>query len=290
MTHPEDQPPVELDAAALRILDSARREAVPTRAERERGLLRLRAATAGSTDNDAKSRLVPTPIARTRRRGFGALSIGAVMTATWQLAAAHALKLGIAITAGSAVGAWYLAEEARQVPAAQAPASVEDVSLAPSTPVVPDPSPSEGPTDTRRPNEPLVRPVESPISAESVNSEASPDLKRRSNRAERPPSQRPASEPPAPREPATLSEAPLAAEARTLSQVNVLLRQDRGGEALRLLGERRAVVLVVEWQAARAIALCGSGSTAGKAAAESFLSAHAGSPLAGRVKRACQVD
>jgi hypothetical protein len=87
------------------------------------------------------------------------------------------------------------------------------------------------------------------------------------------------------------AEASFAEDARLLRDVRAALAAGEGDRALSLLDTRNANpaagVFAEEREAARIVTLCGLGRREARAAADQFLAAHAASPLAERVRRAC---
>jgi hypothetical protein len=84
----------------------------------------------------------------------------------------------------------------------------------------------------------------------------------------------------------------LTREARALADVQRALREGRSADALVMLAaqnrEFAGGVLGQEREAARIMALCGAGRGAeGRAAAERFLTANPGSPVATHIRRSC---
>jgi hypothetical protein len=86
----------------------------------------------------------------------------------------------------------------------------------------------------------------------------------------------------------------LTLEARALAEVQRALREGRSAEALAMLAtqnrEFAGGALGQEREAARVMALCAAGRVAeGRAAAERFLSTHAGSPVAAHIRNSCGI-
>jgi hypothetical protein len=84
----------------------------------------------------------------------------------------------------------------------------------------------------------------------------------------------------------------LTREARALAEVQRALREGRSAEALAMLASQNREFagggLGQEREAARIMALCAAGRVAeGRAAAESFLAANAGSPVAAHIRSSC---
>jgi hypothetical protein len=98
--------------------------------------------------------------------------------------------------------------------------------------------------------------------------------------------------PAAPPSAAPQSTVTLSREARALADVERALREGRGSDALAMLAEQSREfaggALGQEREAARVMALCTSGRSAeGRDAAQRFLAAHAGSPVAAHIRASC---
>ncbi|UJR84933.1 hypothetical protein [Sandaracinus amylolyticus] len=223
----------------------------------------------------------------------GAAAAGATTTALGVLGMSTLAKvaaIALVVSAGGAVVAGITTERPQITePATEAPAAHQTPASPEPPAVVTAPPPVAAPELTP---EPLPIPVAAPSAAPARPRRTTP------TRAAPPPvvvaaDPSPAQPPAAVPDPAPIPVASLHDELPVLRRAWSALRDARPDDALRALDEHRARFpsgeLTEERDAARALALCAAGrADEGRAALSELLAAHPRSPLAARVRTACE--
>ncbi len=252
MTSPEDL--IELTPEARQMITAAKLSYSPSESERQRGLERLRSAVHASN-----------PVAKVQRRGIATLSAAGALTATWQLAAAHAVKWagGALLVALAGLGTFSVVQRGESTDILDARSQAAPVNARPATQSPAQPVRLIYPEAHRE----LERETRTEVAVDpargkqDVGASAAPQQETKAST--------------------------LLAEARTLREVNELLKSGQPAAAMGRLNATQPQVLVAEWQLTRAIAGCLSGEPGGSAAASKLLSKFPRTPLAWRVEHAC---
>lgn len=280
----QDHGEAELDTDAAAFLDSVRGLDEPTAKDRHRVRRRVLAAVAATGAASAAGGTAATAAAATGGAAGATGAIGSTLAAKVWIGVAIGL-----VGAGVAGGVATLAPDDEVVVAAEPAEPAESLDVVPEAPAA-DQASAPVPEAELAPEMPEPEPEPEPAGLGQTVPDAPaasrvPSTTRRVPEPSAAPTVAPSPEPVA--DPDTL-----AAELGLIRRAHAAANAGNHMEALRILGEHASRFpsgsLAVEREGARAISLCGAGrTTEGRPLAERFLRTHPGSPLRGRVSRAC---